>query len=333
MHHLNKLTSAEVGNLWNSYMANSMSHCMFKHFLNNIEDKSIQKMLVKADRLSLDIVKFIQNIFSEDHIPVPHGFNDLDINPDAARLFSDSFYLHYIDMMIKLGSIFYAIMITTISQMELRQFFTARANDTFMLANAATELMQEKGLHIHSPLIPVSELEYVQKESFFSGILRERRSLSAVEIAHIFSSLQFNTVKIALAAGFAQVAQAEDVKKYFKEGQTYNLGQNQILIKKLAEENISHACPSNFTITSTAQRTFSDKLMLFHISQLSSAKVRNYGDAVAVSPRHDLVSMYGRFVGETGKYAEDGAELMIKYQWLEQPPHAPNRKGLMSTNG
>ncbi|MEI2466602.1 DUF3231 family protein [Niallia taxi] len=45
------LTSAEKANLWNFYMANTMSHCMFQHFLAHVENKQIKEIIKDSDLL------------------------------------------------------------------------------------------------------------------------------------------------------------------------------------------------------------------------------------------------------------------------------------------
>jgi hypothetical protein len=56
--------------------------------------------------------------------------------------------------------------------------------------------------------------------------------------------------------------------------------------------------------------------------------VLNYGAGLSVSQRRDLVIEYTRFMAEMGLFAEDGAQLLIKYGWLEQPPLADDRDNL-----
>lgn len=68
--------------------------------------------------------------------------------------------------------------------------------------------------------------------------------------------------------------------------------------------------------------------MLNHIVILISAAVGYYGAGVSVSQRRDLAVEYTALMAEVGLYAEDGAQLLIKYGWLEQPPTAANREEL-----
>jgi len=47
-----------------------------------------------------------------------------------------------------------------------------------------------------------------------------------------------------------------------------------------------------------------------------------------MSPRRDLGAHYTRLTAEIATYADDGLEIMIKNNWLEQPPLAADRKNL-----
>ncbi|WP_429310984.1 DUF3231 family protein [Paenibacillus mucilaginosus] len=98
--------------------------------------------------------------------------------------------------------------------------------------------------------------------------------------------------------------------------------------KLLVQDDLPAPLPSQFHITKSTVPPFSDKLMLFHVSNLSSAKVRNWVDSLAVSPRHDLGADYERVLMETMKFADDGAKLLIEQGWMEQPPQAPEHEKL-----
>lgn len=61
---------------------------------------------------------------------------------------------------------------------------------------------------------------------------------------------------------------------------------------------------------------------------LEFAAVGYFGAGASISQRRDLAMEYATLMGEVGLYAEDGAELLIKYGWLEQPPMAIDREKL-----
>jgi hypothetical protein len=327
-------TSGELGNLWNIYMANSMAVCMFKHFLLNIEDEEIKECLVTADNLSKKILTDLKDKFAVEGVAIPHGFSaDDDVNGGAPRLFSDSFYLNYLDMMVKYGALYYSVALPTFSKMGLRNYLTEINISTLNLSNKVTEVMLQKGLHIRAPFIPnPKKVSFVEKQSFFNGYFGDKRPFTALEISHLFQNIQVNAIKTILIMGFSQVAKHEEVRNYFLRGKKNNIKQHNVLSQLLYKEDLPVSVPSEFKITDSTESPYSDKLMLFHISNLSSAKVRNFGDSMAVSPRHDLGATYMRFLLETANFAEDGGNIQIENDWLEKPPGNVDRNQLAKQN-
>jgi hypothetical protein len=82
------------------------------------------------------------------------------------------------------------------------------------------------------------------------------------------------------------------------------------------------------SVTDSTAPTFSDKLMIFHISSMIAAGIGNYGPAMGVSPRKDIAGRYASLLPEISLYGEHGANILIKHGWLEQPPEANNRNKL-----
>lgn len=63
---------------------------------------------------------------------------------------------------------------------------------------------------------------------------------------------------------------------------------------------------------------------------MTAAGIGNYGMAMAASPRRDISIRYATLVPEIALYAEDGANIMIKHGWLEEPPQADDREELIN---
>ncbi|WP_090235473.1 DUF3231 family protein [Lentibacillus halodurans] len=64
-----RLTSAELANLWTSYMNDSMAICVIKHFLANAQDKDVIPILKYALDLSQKHINEVSEIFQrEAHI-------------------------------------------------------------------------------------------------------------------------------------------------------------------------------------------------------------------------------------------------------------------------
>ena len=187
------LTSAEQGNLWNFHIANTMSHCIFQHFLTNVENKRIKTIIKDSDVLSQKITDHVKVFFQEENIPIPIGFTEKDVNLTAPRLFSDEFYLQYIDMMYKLGIIFYSITLPNTSRLDIRQFIVESIRDAANLSNQVTELMHERGMYVRPPNIPtMSSVEVVQQQSFFNGFFGDKRTLTGIEISQLFANIQYD---------------------------------------------------------------------------------------------------------------------------------------------
>jgi hypothetical protein len=79
-------------------------------------------------------------------------------------------------------------------------------------------------------------------------------------------------------------------------------------------------------IIPSTQSPFSDKLKMFHACQLINAAIAYYGTALSVSMRRDLGAHYTASIAKLLILAEDGMNLMINHEWMEQPPQAVNRK-------
>ncbi|AGK55964.1 hypothetical protein B1NLA3E_21130 [Bacillus sp. 1NLA3E] len=98
-----RLTSSEIGYLWANYQGDSLAKCVLTVFLHNVEDTETRPAIEYALSLAQNHLEKITEIFTGDHIPIPLGFTDEDINLNAPRLFSDSFYLNYLLDMAKGG--------------------------------------------------------------------------------------------------------------------------------------------------------------------------------------------------------------------------------------
>lgn len=70
------------------------------------------------------------------------------------------------------------------------------------------------------------------------------------------------------------------------------------------------------------------QLMLNHIVILVSAAAGYFEAGASVSQRKDLAMKFTKFMAEIALYAEDGARLLIKFGWMEQPRLSEDRERL-----
>ncbi|WP_078555651.1 DUF3231 family protein [Bacillus alkalicellulosilyticus] len=113
VNHQTRLTSSEIAALWSSCQNNSMSVCVFKHFLQNVNDDEMKSVLQFALHITEENLIQSKNILKEDNQPIPVGFSEQDLNRNAPRLYSDTFYLYYLKNMAKIGLSVYGVALAT----------------------------------------------------------------------------------------------------------------------------------------------------------------------------------------------------------------------------
>ncbi|MBS4219012.1 DUF3231 family protein [Bacillus sp. FJAT-49711] len=325
-----QLTAAEMSYLWSSYIGDSMAVCVFKYFLEHIEDDEIKTVVSHALELSQQHVEIIEEIFSKEDIQIPQGFTEQDVNLRAKRLFSDKFYLYYVKNMAKGGLVMYARATPNIFRQDILSFYSKCLTSTLELNNVVTQILLEKGLAVRPPTIPFpKKLEFVHKQSFLLEGLG-KRPLSGIEIADIYANIQTNHLGTSIAMGFSQVIQSKKVRSYILRGKDISMKHIKVFSDYLANHSLPVPMTFDQEISESTESPFSDKLMLYHFGLMSYAGIGNYGAAISQSQRSDLVLDYSRLLTEVMKFAEDGVNMMIANEWLEQPPLAADRKELSS---
>ncbi|WP_342043810.1 DUF3231 family protein [Bacillus sp. OTU2372] len=326
-----RLTAGEMGQLWLQYLNDSSSICVLTFFLEKVEDIEIKAIVESALELSKLHIQKITAILTEEKNVVPYGFSikeDVDLN--APRLYSDSFVLNFINQMSKVGLTTYAGSVGTSVRSDIRSYYMNCLTETMQLYDKSTELLLSKGLFIRSPSLPnLEKVEFVKKQWFMLDVFGEKRPLVAAEVDNLFANLQRNALGIATVTGFSQVAKDKDVKQFFLKGLEVGNKHIRLLRSKLEESKLPAPMAWDSEITNSTSHTFSDKLMMFFTSGLISLSVGYYGTAVSQSPRGDISAMYNRLSLEVQMFSEDGANIMIKNGWLEQPPMASDRDELI----
>ncbi|WNF35103.1 DUF3231 family protein [Bacillaceae bacterium IKA-2] len=218
--HKIELTSAEIGSIWTNYMSDTSAICTIGSFLDHVEDTEIRAVLKIAERLSKSHVQKLESFFNEEQHPIPHGFTvKNDINKEAPRLYTDDFFLFYIQNLGKMGMEFYTMSLSSSARLDTCEYFTECINESARLFNKATEAMLKKGTFIRAPFIPAAKnVEYVQKQSYLAGWFGQHRPLNAIEMSQIYDNLIKNQLGRTLLLGFCQVATSQKVRDYMIRG-------------------------------------------------------------------------------------------------------------------
>ncbi|MFC3015041.1 DUF3231 family protein [Virgibacillus litoralis] len=329
-----RLTSTEIAQLWAQYMNDSASICMLTYFLEKAEDAEIKPVIAHALELSQAHIQKLTTIFTEEKNKVPHGFKvEEDVDLTAPRLYSDSYVLNYIHQMAMMGLTTYAASLSASVRIDITDYYTECLSETTELYKMSKDLLLSKGLYIRSPYLPnIEQVDFVKKQGFLWDILTDKRPLIAAEIANLYANLQRNALGSSTLTGFSQVAQEKDVKQFFIRGIEIAKKHSKLFGTKLEESNLPISTSWASEITNSTTHTFSDKIMMFYTTALISLSVGFYGTSIAQSPRVDIGVMYNRLSLEIQLYSEDGANIMIKNKWLEQPPMASDRDELAKKN-
>lgn len=327
-----RLTSSEISVVWSSYQNNSFAICVMKYFLANVDDPEIKSVVQFALDISVENFKASQEILENDGKPLPIGFTDEDVNLNAPRLFSDSFYLYYLKNMSKVGLSVYGVALATAAHAQVRQFLSRAIQTSMELYNRTADTLLAKGLFVRPPYVTTTDqVDFIDKNKYLGGLLNintNNRPLNVIEITHIEANVETNALGIALMSGLAQAATLKAVRNYCSRGKDISKKHVEIFSTMLMDDDVASPMPWDLQVTDSTESPFSDKLIMFHTTLIISSSISNYATASAASLRSDIASSYIRLTAEVGQFAKDGVDIMIKNEWLEQPPQIPDHKGL-----
>ncbi|WP_347552967.1 DUF3231 family protein (plasmid) [Pseudalkalibacillus hwajinpoensis] len=327
--HQPKLTSADISNLWTSYVQGTMMVCGLKYFVAKVDDPDISSVLIYALDIMQQHVETVTQIFNQENYPIPYGFTDEDVNENAPRLYSDTFFLMYILDMARFMLPAYGLAGAVSARLDVVDFYRVSLDQAQELHVRAKKLAFQKGVYVRSPEIPKPDQpDYVTSRSFLTGWFGDRRPLLGIEITNLTTNIERNAIGKAIIIGFSQVTRSKEVRKYMERGRDISQKHIEIFSSILGEEHLPAPMTLDHQVTDSTAPPFSDKLLMFHIAVLSASGIGQYGLSMSVSPRHDLGLHYVRLTAEIAKFSEDGAKMMIDKGWMEQPPKAADRDQL-----
>ncbi|WP_113926823.1 DUF3231 family protein [Bacillus sp. P14.5] len=332
--HSTKLTSGELATLWTTFQNDTSSLCMTEYFITKCEDPEIKELLLLTQNASSEHVDFLQDLYVKEQIPIPAGFSlENDVNPDAPRMYEDIFFLMFMRQMAKVGMITYSGAMSLAVREDIMNFYQGCLSFTSDLYQKTTATALKKGVLVRPPYIPYPKgIGFVEEKDYFSGSLNpftEKRPLNAIEISHLFMNTETNLLGNMLTTSFAQMAETPEVKDFMVRAQQIAQKHIKILGKTLVDSDMQAPMSWDTNVQDSTSSVFSEKLMMFIVSLVMSAGIGNYGIAASASMRLDVASNYLRMAVESGRLGKSGADIMIKYGWLEEPPQSPDRKKLV----
>ena len=325
------LTAAEIASVWTGYMNHTLAKSILSFMLKHIDDPEIKPVVQHAFDNFTNQIDQLHQIFEEENFAVPNGFTEKDVNMNAPWLFTDVFCLTYVTHMARIGMITYGGFVTMSTKKKIRDYSIQALQDMAALYDHAVEIALEKGINARHPYIESpKQIDYVDSKKYFSGLnpFSDKRPLNAVEISHLYMNIQTNEMGVRLCLAFAQTSPSKVVQVFMIRCKNISQKHIKIFVDSLMANDIGAPQVPDTAVSDSTTQTFSDKLMMYHMSLLMSAGIGNYATAAAASQRMDLAANYERLSMEVAKLAKSGADIMIDNNWLEQPPGTKNREKL-----
>jgi hypothetical protein len=324
------LTSTEIAWLWTTYITDSASICLLKHFQVTNDKEDIKPLLDRSIKASETHLNEIRSIFAEEKFPIPHGFTKEDVDLSAPALFFDLYSVSFIYGMSRIGMANYSKMVSNVAREDIRAFFSECLRTALDLYNDSTRIMLDKGLYDRPPMIPYPDhVEFIRnKGTILSKWMKKDRPLNVIEISEIFYNIERNYFGLILLTAFIQVAKDGHVKRYLQKGKELAEKQIQFLNETMIDDDLLGNIMVNSEVSTSTVSPFSDKLMMFIVTALNSQGAALVGNSMATSSRVDLIAVYDKFVHEILKFGQEGFDIMVENRWLEEPPHAPDREAL-----
>ncbi|WP_100407761.1 DUF3231 family protein [Bacillus solitudinis] len=324
------LSSTEIAGLWTTYINDSLSICLAKHFLHHSNNEDVKPLIKLTLDLSKTHTEEIKSIFEKENIPIPRGFSDEDLYLSAPPLFFDLFPVSYTYGMSRMGLMNYGMQLSNVAREDIRTFFSKCLTSTLDLYNTSVNLMLSKGIYDRPSMIPYPDkVEFVkEKETFLSKWLEKKRPLNVLEISEMFFNIERNYFGLVLLTGFIQVVKDEQIRKFLTKGKELALRQIEFLNHTLINEDLLGTIMINAEVSTSTSSPFSEKLIMNLVTMLNTQGITYIGHALGTSTRVDLTTEYSKLIPEILQYGKDGTDILIERGWMEEPPHAPNRKEL-----
>lgn len=322
-----KLTTTDIAILWKTYIQNTAVRCCYKHFLQHLQDDEIKSIIEEAVVLVEKVIGEIELIFKKENFPIPQGFSDKDIDLSAPALYTDLFALSFVYRGGQVIIPHYANTLTTVSRLDIYNFFAECLNSETELHKKALNLMLSKGLYDRPPKMEYPEnVEFIQHQpSLLNTWLGEKRPLNTIELTELFAGIERNAIGLILLMGFIQVTKDKEIKNYLLKGKKLSEKQLETFDKLLKENDHFVGDLVSMEVTNSTISPFSEKLILFLINSSNQIAVSTLGDALSLSMRKDLAAHYSLLIAEILKYGDEGQKLLIERGWMEQPPQPIDR--------
>ena len=328
-----RLSAAEMGHLWEMYLYNGAAKCRLQYFVAKAQDPEIRGVLEYALQTATTHLNKITQMFNTVGFPVPHGFTDEDVEPNAKRLFSDTLMLVYIRSFTNFELVESIVGLIRGIRTDVKEYYNACIDESQELLKRADEVSLRKGVFVKPPYIPVPDrVEYIFQDTFFGGLIGDKRPINALELTHVYTRLQTKMLKRTMVLGFSQVVQSQKVQKILSKGKQMIDKQIDGWTKLLQDEDLPLPMTWEHEITDSSESPFSDKLIMFNMLTMMRNSVTLEGISLPNCVRADIVTAFAGSIVKLQGYSKDILDLMVNSGWLEKIPQTTDRKEIIGQN-
>lgn len=323
---MEKLTPAEIANLWNTYVSNTMGVWVSRQFIATTQDQAVLSMLKFTEDIAYREAEQAKKLLLESSQPLPQPFDENDVNLKAAPLFTDKYVILLKYGLVQAALTVYALSLNTSTRADIRSFYKKCLENASELLDICVALIVEKGMH--HPEIHIPSLDMVVKvdtQKFLSGFFSDTRPINALEIGQLVYNFHATEIHKEFIKGAAQVTNSKELKEHYQRGVEIFDKQLEVFQKVLSKNGLPKLPTWETEILDTTDSPFSERVMLYKHAALTSQASARYGATLSSTTRMDIGSHFMRLMLETLKYGKDIADLMIKFKFLDQLPMAKGR--------
>ncbi|WP_150909163.1 DUF3231 family protein (plasmid) [Niallia taxi] len=324
------ITSSELANLWMTYQEKTMLLRILEHFIEHADVEAKQLLQMHYDS-TIKAVDLITEIFKEEGAAIPIGFTANDLNKGVPKLFDFLYDIMYLHMMTKVEMSLFSLFCGISYREDINNLFINLTAESQAMNNQVTQYLLKKGVLVRPPFVSMpKEVHFVQENQYRNGfgLFGEKRSLNTIEVSLIHHAIETNLAGMQLMIGFAQVAENKAVQEYLVKGMKLSkkieVDLGEFLRHSYIEPPATHAGKA----TDSKVAPFSDKLMMYNTSLLTSFGLGTNALGGAFSLRNDLPTKMSLLAKDIYTFAQEGGKIMIKNGWMEEPPQMEDRNKL-----
>ncbi|MBM7571913.1 DUF3231 family protein [Aquibacillus albus] len=328
------ITSSELGTLWITYQQKTMILRMLEYFIEKADDEDAKKIMTNLYDEITPYVEKITKIFQEEGAVIPVGFTSKDVNKGVPKLYDNGFDIMFVRLVKEISMAMHTLNITMSYREDIVMLFKELTAITQKYYNDCTQYLIERGMIARPPYVSMPDaVEFVKDTNYLGGLamnpFSKKRPLNTVEVANTYHAIETNITGMQMITGFAQCANEAEVTKYFSKGAEIAKSITKELSEVFLQNGIQVPGTAGGHATRSTVAPFSDKIMMYCTSLFCSFSLGGNSLGTAFSLRNDLPAKMTIFMKDIFEYAHEGAKIMIKNGWMEEPPQMEERQQII----